>query len=111
MDPAIAQYGLPAGAFIGILFFFWGVSSLLTGTGASVEDRMAMYAGGAQVQKADAKKASKKKDDRKEVDPFATLSSDIQDKRFSTRVKRDLARANLKLRVAEYYYIRIGMAL
>ena len=113
MDPTIAQYGLPAAAFIGILFFFWGISSLLSGGGATVEDRMAMYAGGAQAaQKAtDAKKAQKKKDDRKEVDPFATLSSDVQDKKFSTKVKRDLARANLKLRVSEYYYIRIGMAL
>ena len=112
MDPSIAQYGLPAGAFLGILFLFWGISSLLSGDGASVEDRMAMYAGGAQAQKvSDAKKAAKKKDERKEVDPFATLSSDVQDKKFSTKVKRDLARANLKLRVSEYYYIRIGMAL
>src|SRR5438552_3175861 len=57
------------------------------------------------------KKKAKRKKDRKEVDPFATLSADVEDKRFATRVQRDLARANLKLRVAEYYYIRIGASL
>ena len=109
MDPSIAQYGLTAGAFIGILFFFWGISSLLSSSGASVEDRMAMYAGGADV------KTKERRPDRRapkrEVDPFATLSGDAADRRFSVRVQRDLARANLKLRVAEYYYIRIGLAL
>ena len=67
-------------------------------------------AGGAQTQKKDAK-PQRQRSSRKEVDPFATLSSDVADKRFSIRVQRDLARANLKLRVAEYYYIRIGLAL
>ena len=52
-----------------------------------------------------------RKDLRREIDPFATLSGDVQDKRFSSKVQRDLARADLRLRVAEYYYIRIGLAL
>ncbi len=109
------QYALPIGAFVGILFFFWGISSLLSSTGSSVEERMARYAGGQAQPDREAKPGEKKKkrsSGRKDlVDPFATLSGDIQDKRFSTRVQRDLARANLKLRVAEYYYIRIGTAL
>ncbi|HYK99247.1 MAG TPA: hypothetical protein VEU77_12725, partial [Candidatus Acidoferrales bacterium] len=113
MDPAIAQYALPAGLFIGILFFFWGISSLVGGEGASVEDRMAMYAGGAggQTKERANKSKSDKKAAKRDVDPFATLSGDAADKRFSVKVQRDLARANLKLRVAEYYYIRIGLAL
>src|SRR5437773_419286 len=49
------EYALPIGAFVGILFFFWGVSTLLSPSGSTVEDRMAMYAGGAQTQKKDAK--------------------------------------------------------
>jgi tight adherence protein B len=109
------QYALPIGAFVGILFFFWGISSLLTSSGSSVEERMARYAGGQVQPDKDAKPGEKKKKrsmNRKDlVDPFATLSGDVQDKRFTTRVQRDLARANLKLRVAEYYYIRIGTAL
>lgn len=104
-----APYALPAGAFFGILFFFWGISSLFGGSGSSVEERMARYAGGVEAQKKEKKKEGKKQKDV--VDPFATLSSDIQDKKFSTKVQRDLARANLKLRVAEYYYIRVGAAL
>ncbi len=104
------QYALPAGAFLGILFFFWGISALLSGGGSSVEERMARYAGGAEIQKKEKVKDAKKTN-RKDVDPFATLSGDVADKKFSTKVQRDLARANLKLRVAEYYYIRIGTAL
>jgi tight adherence protein B len=103
-----AQYAFPAAAFFGVLFFFAGIYGLLRGSGMSVQDRMARYAGGADVQKAVAKKEKKKKD---VVDPFATLSSDVADKKFSTKVSRDLARANLKLKVSEYYYIRIGTAL
>lgn len=105
------EYALPAGVFAGILFFFWGASSLLGGGGSSVEERMAMYGGNAEAQKKIKTKGGERKKDRKEVDPFATLSSDVQDKRFTTRVQRDLARANLKLRVSEYYYIRIGAML
>jgi tight adherence protein B len=108
------QYALPVGAFVGILFFFWGISSMLGGSGSSVEERMARYAGGqagAQdvAKPGDKKKAGGRKKDL--VDPFATLSGDAADKKFSTKVQRDLARANLKLRVAEYYYIRVGTAL
>jgi tight adherence protein B len=105
-----AGYALPAGVFLGILLFFWGVSSLLAGGGMSVEERMARYAGGPTPDE-QKKIAKKTKRDRQDIDPFATLSSDVQDKRFSVKVQRDLARANLKLRVAEYYYIRIGLAL
>jgi tight adherence protein B len=108
------QYALPAGLFIGVLFFFWGISTLLSPSGSSVEERMARYAGGqpapADVKPGDTKK--KRSSGRKDlVDPFATLSGDAADKKFSTKVQRDLARANLKLRVAEYYYIRVGTAL
>jgi len=105
------QYALPVGAFIGILLFFWGISSIMSGGGASIEDRMARYAGG-QSQADEKKKDKKKAQGRKDVvDPFATLSGDASDKKFSTKVQRDLARANLKLKVSEYYYIRIGSAL
>ena len=107
------QYALPAGLFIGVLFFFWGISSLLSPSGSSVEERMARYAGGqptpSEVKPGEKKKRSSGRKDL--VDPFATLSGDAADKKFSTKVQRDLARANLKLRVAEYYYIRIGTAL
>jgi tight adherence protein B len=105
------QYALPVGAFIGILFFFWGISALLSGGGSTVGERMARYAGGAEEQKKAAKADKKKSGQKDVVDPFATLSGDVADKKFSTKVKRDLARANLKLKVSEYYYIRIGLAL
>jgi tight adherence protein B len=106
------EYALPIGAFAGILFFFWGISSLVSGGGASIEDRMARYAGGADEKAAaTAKKKGDKKKERGNIDPFATLSGDAADKRFSVKVQRDLARANLKLKVSEYYYIRIGAAL
>ena len=109
------EYALPAGVFVGILLTFFGLSSVLGGGSESVEARMARYAGPnagqAAVELAEKKRKVKKKRDRKQIDPFATLSSDVEDKRFATKVARDLARANLKLRVAEYYYIRIGMSL
>ena len=109
------EYALPAGVFVGILLTFFGLSSVLGGGSESVEARMARYAGPnagqAAVELAEKKRKVKKKRDRKEIDPFATLSADVEDKRFATKVARDLARANLKLRVAEYYYIRIGMSL
>ena len=111
------QYALPIGAFIGILFFFWGISSMMSSSGSSVEERMARYAGGQAGQPQEAVKAGEKPKKRKSsgrkdlVDPFATLSGDAADKKFSTKVQRDLARANLKLRVSEYYYIRVGLAL
>jgi len=110
------EYALPAGLFVGILLVFGAISSMLGGGSESVEVRMARYAGPASGQNAaDAaektKKKAKRKRERKEVDPFATLSADVEDKRFVTKVQRDLARANLKLRVPEYYYIRIGASL
>ena len=37
------QYALPAGAFLGILFFFWGIASLLSSSGSTVEERMARF--------------------------------------------------------------------
>src|SRR5881397_1489030 len=103
------EYALPAGMFAGVLFFFWGISTMLSGGGAgSVEERMARYAGGKTEVKSGGRRETRQ---RNLVDPFATLSSDVQDKRFSIRVQRDLARANLKLKVSEYYYIRVGTAL
>src|SRR4051812_25737233 len=106
------QYALPAGAFLGILFFFWGIYGMLASSGSSVEERMARYAGGqSQPEAKPGEKPKNARGRRDVVDPFATLSGDAADKKFSTKVQRDLARANLKLRVAEYYYIRIGMAL
>ena len=110
------EYALPAGLFVGILLVFGAISTMMGGGSESVEARMARYAGPGSGQiAADAaektKKKAKRKRDRKEVDPFATLSADVDDKRFTTKVQRDLARANLKLRVAEYYYIRIGASL
>ena len=62
--------------------------------------RMARYAGpGSGQMAADAaeksKRKAKRRRERKDIDPFATLSSDVADKRLATRVSRDLARANL----------------
>ena len=100
---------IPAVAFLGVLLFFYGISSLLGGgSSEGLEARMERYATGVKTVGADKKKAKK---ERREVDPFATLSSDVLDKRISTRVQRDLARADLRLRVAEYYYIRFGLML
>src|SRR5258708_14703483 len=89
---------------------------MLGGGSESVEARMARYAGPGSGQIAagaaeKSRKKAKRKKERKDIDPFATLSADVEDKRFATKVQRDLARANLKLRVAEYYYIRIGASL
>jgi tight adherence protein B len=104
------EYIIPATAFIGVLLFFWGISSMLGGgSPESLGARMQRYAGGQQTTAPEAKKERKK--GRREIDPFATLSGDVQDKRFSSKVQRDLARADLRLRVAEYYYIRIGLSL
>jgi tight adherence protein B len=110
------EYVLPAAIFLGILMVFAGLSTMLGGGNDGVEARMARYAGPGSGQiAADAaektRKKARRRRERKEIDPFATLSADIEDKRFATKVQRDLARANLKLRVAEYYYIRIGASL
>jgi tight adherence protein B len=104
------EYALPASIFIGVVFIFWGISALTAPSGDGVEARMARYAGGVEVQKKDRAKGAKQKRSRKEIDPFATLSSDVEDKRRIAKVQRDLARANLKLRPSEYYYIRFGAA-
>ena len=110
------EYALPAGLFLGILLIFFGLSSILGAAGGGVEARMARYAGpGSGAIAAEAaeksKKKAKRRKDRQDIDPFATLSADVEDKRFAMKVQRDLARANLKLRVSEYYYIRIGASL
>ncbi|CAN5159332.1 type II secretion system F family protein [soil metagenome] len=102
------EYLLPAGLFVGIVLAFWAVSSLL-GSAESIEARMERYAGGGQGRKSGRKQKEKKQ--RQEIDPFATLSADVEDKRRVARVQRDLARANVKLRPAEYYYIRLGAAM
>jgi tight adherence protein B len=104
------EYALPAGIFFGVLFIFWGATQLMSSGGETVESRMARYAGGAEVQKKERVKSGKVKRSRQEIDPFATLSGDVEDKRRIVKIQRDLARANLKLRPAEYYYIRLGMA-
>ena len=103
------ELALPAAIFAGILLMFWGVSSL-TGATDSMEERMARYAGGVETQRQERRKQDQKdtKKSRQEIDPFATLSSDVEDKRRVVKIQRDLARANLKLRPAEYYYIRFG---
>jgi tight adherence protein B len=104
------EYIVPATAFVGVLLFFWGISSMLGGgSQESLGARMQRYAGGTQAATPEAKKERKRS--RRDIDPFATLSGDVQDKRFSSRVQRDLARADLRLRVAEYYYIRIGLSI
>ena len=104
------EYIIPATAFIGVFLFFWGISSMLGGSSPeSLGARMQRYAGGQQTAAPEVKKERKK--GRRDIDPFATLSGDVQDKRFASRVQRDLARADLRLRVAEYYYIRIGASL
>ena len=109
----MTQFAIPAGLFVGLLLFFWGISSMMRGGSQSVESRMARYASGSEQakDKASGRTSKRKKVARKEVDPFATLSSDVEDKRFATKVQRDLARASLQLRVAEYYYIRIGLSI
>jgi len=109
------EFALPAAIFVGILLVFAAASTMLGGGSESVEARMARYAGPGSGQvaadAAEKTKRAKRRRQRKEIDPFATLSADVEDKRFATKVQRDLARANLKLRVAEYYYIRIGASL
>jgi tight adherence protein B len=90
---------------LGILLVFGGVYALMT-SGGSIDERLARYAGGKGAKEEDKKKRPER---RQDVD-VAILTADVEDKRFSLRVQRDLARANLKLKVAEYYYIRIGLA-
>lgn len=100
------EYALPAGLALGVLLFFGGVYALMT-SGVSMDDRLARYSGNRSSAE-DRKKPQKRQ--RADVD-VAILTADVEDKRFAMRVARDLARANLKLKVSEYYYIRIGAAL
>ncbi len=101
------EFALPAGVALGVLLVFVGVYTLMT-SGVSIDERLARYAGSKGASTEERKKPQKKQ--RAEVD-VAILTADVEDKRFAMRVARDLARANLKLKVAEYYYIRIGLAL
>ena len=92
---------LAAGVALGVLLLFGGAYVLVAGP-VSIDERLARYAGGKPVED---KKKKREPRDQKSVD-VAVLTSDIEDKRFSTRVQRDLARANLKLKVSEYYAVR-----
>ena len=106
------ELALAGGIFLGLLLFFWGLSSW-TVAEESMDSRMARYAGGrgAPAAAAARDKEGRPRRQRQEVDPFAMLSSDVEDKRLVARVQRDLARANLKLRPSEYYAIRVGLML
>jgi tight adherence protein B len=98
------EYGLAAGIGLGILLLFAGVSALMTGEGGNIDARLARYAG----NKPDKEDKKQKRQARPDVD-MAILTSDVEDKRLKMKVQRDLARANLKLTFAEYYYIRVGL--
>ena len=98
------EYGLAAGIGLGILLLFAGVSALMTGEGGNIDERLARYAG----NKPDKEDKKQKRQARPDVD-MAILTSDVEDKRLKMKVQRDLARANLKLTFAEYYYIRVGL--
>lgn len=101
------EYALAVAIALGVLFVFGGVYALMTG-GGSIDERMARYAGGKGGGKDDDKKKGERQR-RPDVD-MAILTSDVEDKRLRMKVQRDLARANLKLKVSEYYYIRLGMS-
>lgn len=99
------EYLLPGGIALGILFVFAGIAGLVSAE-PSMSARLARYAG-----KDDHRSDEKKnKRERQDVD-LTVLTQPTDDKRFAKRVQRDLARANLKLRVSEYYTIRIGLML
>jgi len=100
------EFALAGGISLGVVLVFGGAYALMTG-GESIDDRLARYAGGKAGTQQDEKKRERRRPD---VD-VAILTTDVEDKRLARRVARDLARANLKLKVAEYYYIRIGAAL
>lgn len=99
MEYALA--GLIAG---GVLLVFAGIYALMRGEG-NIDERLARYAGNKP-----AKDEPQKRERRADVD-VAILTSDAEDKRLRIKVQRDLARANLKLTFAEYYYIRVGAML
>lgn len=98
------ELALAGGLGLGVLLFFGGVAAL-AGSGVSIDERLARYAG----QKAAAPEREKR--ERRPDVNMTILTSDVEDKRFRLRVQRDLARANLKLKVSEYYAIRVGLAL
>ncbi len=98
------EYALAGAIGLGVLVVFGGVYALMTSAG-SIDERLARYAGG-KAQQDDKKKV---KERRPDVD-MAVLTSDVEDKRLKMKVQRDLARANLKLNVSEYYYIRLATA-
>jgi len=97
------EIALAAGIALGVLLIFGGVYALMAGP-VSIDERLARYAGAKQDEKGKKKKETRTE---KSVD-VAVLTSDVEDKRFSKRVQRDLARANLKLKVSEYYSIRLA---
>ena len=99
------EYALAAAIGVGLLFVFGGVYALMT-SGGSIDERLARYAGG----KSRPEDKKKSRDQRRPDVDMAVLTGDVEDKRLRMRVQRDLARANLKLKVSEYYYIRFGMA-
>ena len=101
------QYALAGAIGVGVLLVFGGIYALMT-SGGSIDERLARYAAGKGP--ADDKKREKESARRQDVD-VAVLTSDVEDKRRGMRIQRDLARANLKLTVSEYYYIRLGMAV
>lgn len=100
------EFALAGGIGLGVLLVFGGAYAFMTSEG-SIDERLARYAGGKAPTK-DEKKQQRRQ--RPDVD-MAILTSDVEDKRLAKKVQRDLARANLKLRVSEYYYIRIGLML
>jgi len=97
------EIALAVGIGLGVLLIFGGAYALMSGP-VSIDERLARYSG-----KAAAGDDKKKKEPKaqKSVD-MAVLTSDVEDKRLSKRVQRDLARANLKLKVSEYYAIRFA---
>jgi tight adherence protein B len=98
------EYALPAAVALGLLFVFSGLYTMMT-SGGSIDERLSRYAG---AKPGDEKKKPAK-EQRRDVD-MAVLTSDVEDKRLRMKVQRDLARANLKLTFAEYYYMRLGVA-
>ena len=42
---ALALYGVTAAAILGVFLFFFGVGSMVSAGGTTVEDRMRAYAG------------------------------------------------------------------
>ena len=100
------EYALAGAIGFGVLLLFGGVYALMTGAG-SIDERLARYAGA----KAGGDERKEKTPRRRQDVDISILTSDVEDKRLQKRVQRDLARANLKLKVSEYYYIRFGLAL